>query len=49
MSTAWESFGSDGQPKDPHGPATAAKTLLDQVTWWARVLRDAKATTPYTV
>jgi len=45
----WECFDSDGQPKDPHGPATAAKTLLDQVTWWARVLRDAKATTPYTV
>jgi NAD(P)H-dependent FMN reductase len=45
----WECFDSDGRPKDPHGPATAAKTLLDQVTWWARVLRDAKATTPYTV
>ncbi|MEV0199330.1 hypothetical protein [Nonomuraea sp. NPDC050691] len=44
----WECFDSSGQPKDPVGPATAAKALLDQVTWWARVLRDAKATTPYT-
>ncbi|GAA4628173.1 NAD(P)H-dependent oxidoreductase [Actinoallomurus vinaceus] len=43
----WESFGEDGRPKDPNGPAMAAKTLLDQLTWWARVLRDAKATTPY--
>ncbi|WP_235030984.1 hypothetical protein [Nonomuraea solani] len=45
----WECFGGDGRPTDPDGPATAAKTLLDQVTWWARVLRDAKATTPSTV
>ncbi|MET7329809.1 NAD(P)H-dependent oxidoreductase [Nonomuraea sp. NPDC005650] len=44
---AWDCFGPDGLPKDPHGPATAAKTLLDQLTWWARVLRDAKVTTPY--
>ncbi|GAB3970336.1 NAD(P)H-dependent oxidoreductase [Actinoallomurus acanthiterrae] len=35
------------RPKDPNGQAMAAKTLLDQLTWWARVLRDAKATTPY--
>ncbi|MFI7444753.1 hypothetical protein [Nonomuraea indica] len=26
----------------------AAKALLDQVTWWARTLRDARTTTPYT-
>ncbi|MEV6878751.1 MFS transporter [Amycolatopsis sp. NPDC051128] len=44
----WECFDGDGRPKDPHGAATAAKTLLDQVTWWARVLHDAKATTSYT-
>jgi NAD(P)H-dependent FMN reductase len=45
---AWECFDGNGQPKDRVGPAAAAKTLLDQVTWWARVLRDAKTTTPYT-
>ncbi|MBM7489533.1 NAD(P)H-dependent FMN reductase [Micromonospora luteifusca] len=47
--SAWEQFDGDGRPRDPHGPATAAKTLLDQVTWWARVLKDAKTTTPYQV
>ncbi|WP_329089641.1 MULTISPECIES: NADPH-dependent FMN reductase [unclassified Streptosporangium] len=45
---AWTQFEADGQPKDPDGPATAAKTLLDQVTWWASALRDAKTTRPYT-
>ncbi|MEU6720337.1 NAD(P)H-dependent oxidoreductase [Nonomuraea sp. NPDC046802] len=44
---AWECFDGNGQPKDPAGPAMAAETLLDQVSWWARVLRDAKAATPY--
>ena len=44
---AWEQFDGDGKPKDPHGPATAAKTLLDQVAWWAGALRAAKATSPY--
>jgi NAD(P)H-dependent FMN reductase len=43
----WATFDAGGRPKDPDGPAAAAKTLLDQVMWWARVLRDAKATTPY--
>ncbi|WP_190110483.1 NADPH-dependent FMN reductase [Streptomyces cinnamoneus] len=45
--TAWEQFGPDGLPKDPTGPNAAAKTLLDQVTWWARALKDAKAKSPY--
>ncbi|MBP2703876.1 NAD(P)H-dependent oxidoreductase [Microbispora sp. RL4-1S] len=45
---AWERFDGDGQPKDPAGPAAAANRLLDQVSWWARVLRDARASTPYT-
>ncbi|MEO3793400.1 NAD(P)H-dependent oxidoreductase [Nonomuraea sp. B10E15] len=44
---AWECFDGNGQPKDPEGPAMAAETLLDQVSWWAQVLGDAKATTPY--
>ncbi|MEU6077121.1 NAD(P)H-dependent oxidoreductase [Micromonospora sp. NPDC047074] len=46
---AWEQFDGDGRPRDPHGPAAAAKTLLDQVTWWARALKEAKTTTPYRV
>ena len=44
---AWEQFDGDGRPKDPHGPATAATALLNQVTWWARALKTAKTITPY--
>ncbi|MEV6012262.1 NAD(P)H-dependent oxidoreductase [Streptomyces sp. NPDC051976] len=44
---AWTRFDPDGHPNDPEGCAGAAKTMLDQLTWWARVLRDAKAVTPY--
>ncbi|MCF2528530.1 NADPH-dependent FMN reductase [Yinghuangia soli] len=34
-------------PKDPDGCGAAAKTMLDQVVWWARALREAKAVRPY--
>jgi hypothetical protein len=27
--------------------AVAAATMLDQLAWWARALRDARTTTPY--
>ncbi|MFC7305682.1 NADPH-dependent FMN reductase [Streptomyces monticola] len=40
-------FDDDGNHKDPTGPDAAAKTLLDQLTWWALALREAKATRPY--
>ncbi|GAB3840909.1 NADPH-dependent FMN reductase [Dactylosporangium cerinum] len=43
----WDQFDGDGRPKDPQGPASAASALLDQVTWWARALKDAKRATPY--
>lgn len=44
---AHEQFDADGEPKDPDGPATAAKVLLDQLVWWARALRAARAQQPY--
>lgn len=45
----WDQFGADGNwPKEPEGANTAAKTLLDQVIWWARALRDARAAHPLT-
>jgi NAD(P)H-dependent FMN reductase len=44
---AWEQFDGDGKPKDPQRPAAAAKTLLDQVTWWARALKTARNANPY--
>ncbi|MFF5972112.1 NADPH-dependent FMN reductase [Streptomyces sp. NPDC012769] len=40
-------FDEDGNPKDPTGPDTAAKTMLDQLGWWARALKDAKSLRPY--
>jgi NAD(P)H-dependent FMN reductase len=40
--TAW----SDGQPTDPEA-AGYAKTLLDQLAWWASTLHTARAEHPY--
>lgn len=44
---AWEQFDGDGKAVDPAADA-AAKTMLDQLAWWAHALRDAKAARPYT-
>ncbi|POX63166.1 NADPH-dependent FMN reductase [Streptomyces sp. Ru62] len=44
---AWEKFDENGDPKDPEAPATAAKTMLDQLTWWAEALREARRKRPY--
>lgn len=41
-------FGSDGKPTDP-GSDVAAKSMLDQLTWWARALREARRVRPYSV
>ncbi|MFI5614359.1 NADPH-dependent FMN reductase [Amycolatopsis sp. NPDC051903] len=40
------SFGADGRPLDAEAKAGAAKTLLDELDWWARALRDARAARP---
>ncbi|MDQ8701091.1 NAD(P)H-dependent oxidoreductase [Streptomyces sp. LHD-70] len=40
-------FDDAGNHLDPAGPDAAAKVLLDQLTWWALALRDAKAVRPY--
>jgi NAD(P)H-dependent FMN reductase len=44
---AWDRFGSDARPVDPAECAAAAKTMLDQVSWWAQALREARAARPY--
>jgi hypothetical protein len=31
----------------PDGCNRAAKSMLDQLTWWGHALRDARARTPY--
>lgn len=40
-------FDDQGRPHDADAVNTAATALLDQVAWWARALRDARADRPY--
>ncbi|MEV7401309.1 NAD(P)H-dependent oxidoreductase [Streptomyces sp. NPDC091267] len=40
-------FDDEGRHLDPAGPDAAAKTMLDQLVWWGRALRDAKDVRPY--
>jgi len=40
-------FDDDGEPRDPNRASTTAKRLLDELTWWARILHDARTSTPY--
>ena len=44
---AWLQFDGAGQPVRPEECNRAATTLLDQLSWWGRALRDARATSPY--
>ncbi|MFF8692493.1 NADPH-dependent FMN reductase [Streptomyces sp. NPDC015144] len=41
-------FDEGGGLRDPEGSDAAAKALLDQLLWWGRALREARATHPYT-
>lgn len=38
----WDLFDESGQPRDPAGCNAAAKTMLDQLAWWATALRTAR-------
>ncbi|MGP4015913.1 NADPH-dependent FMN reductase [Saccharopolyspora sp. 5N708] len=40
-------FDETGNPKDSTGPAAAAKTMLDQIVWWARAAAEARIRRPY--
>lgn len=40
-------FDEQGQPVDAAGVGTAADTMLNQLAWWARALRVARAAHPY--
>ncbi|MFJ8695466.1 NADPH-dependent FMN reductase [Streptomyces roseolilacinus] len=40
-------FTDGGGLKDPAGPDGAAKRMLDQLGWWGRALRTARAAHPY--
>ncbi|QNS04471.1 NADPH-dependent FMN reductase [Streptomyces xanthii] len=43
---AYGAFDPDGRVDDPAVDA-AAKAMLDQLTWWAHALREAKSRRPY--
>lgn len=40
-------FDEAGRPREPQQAGAAAKALLDQLTWWAYALRQARAAHPY--
>jgi len=44
---AHQRFSADGEPLDAQTAANAATVLLDQLVWWGRALRSARARTPY--
>lgn len=44
---AWSAFDEAGAPLDAGGTSAAATTLLDQLTWWASALREARLVRPY--
>ncbi|WP_367326287.1 NADPH-dependent FMN reductase [Streptomyces sp. HUAS ZL42] len=46
---AGAAFDDEGRLKDASGPDAAAKTMLDQLVWWGRALREARERRPYGV
>ncbi|MEV8638001.1 NAD(P)H-dependent oxidoreductase [Streptosporangium sp. NPDC051023] len=44
---AHSQFDENGTPRDAETVNLAAKILLDQITWWARRLREARTAHPY--
>ncbi|MDJ0464466.1 NAD(P)H-dependent oxidoreductase [Streptomyces sp. H27-C3] len=44
----WGHFDEDGKHNDPSACDAAAKSMIDQISWWARALRTAKTASPYT-
>ncbi len=41
-----KAFGADGKPAQPELLATSAQAMLDQLLWWAAVLREGRAEHP---
>ncbi|PRW64929.1 NADPH-dependent FMN reductase [Actinopolyspora mortivallis] len=44
---AGQTFDETGRPVDEAGSATAAKTMLEDLNWWALALAEAKQRRPY--
>lgn len=43
----WKLFDHDGTPVDREGLRERAAAVLDELAWWAPMLRDARASRPY--
>lgn len=43
----WSLFDEDARMHEPSGADAAAKTMLDQLVWWAAALRTARQARPY--
>lgn len=43
----WSGLGEDGRPRDAAVCESAAKNMVDQLVWWGRALRAARAEKPY--
>lgn len=44
---AWEQFDAQGRLHDSEGVDAATRMMLDQLAWWGRALRNARAEQPY--
>ncbi|ASU79927.1 NADPH-dependent oxidoreductase [Actinopolyspora erythraea] len=44
---AAQAFDEEGFPKDRAGSSAAAKTMFDDLSWWAKALKEAKEKRPY--
>ncbi|MFG3369820.1 NADPH-dependent FMN reductase [Streptomyces sp. NPDC090032] len=47
FTNAGSHFDESGAHRDPEAPAAAVKSMLDQLAWWSKALRDAKEVRPY--
>ncbi|MEU0247474.1 NAD(P)H-dependent oxidoreductase [Streptomyces sp. NPDC006235] len=45
--TPWQEGAGEEAPHGAMGAGVAAKTMLDQLAWWAGALTEARARTPY--
>lgn len=43
----WDQLDEHGELRQPHRAASAAATLLRQLSWWATALRQARSVAPY--
>ncbi|WP_150461080.1 NADPH-dependent FMN reductase [Nesterenkonia ebinurensis] len=47
LANFWKVFDHDGRPVDTAGLRGPATTVLDELAWWAPMLREARTTRPY--